>query len=83
MSPQRRGVLTDSGKRPVEGRLGRDVVLPEPLPAFGLYAPAVRTGSLVFLSGAGPVVPTGRSSPAVSGPAPTTCLPPTRAMPPG
>lgn len=32
----------------------RGVTLPEPLPPFGLYVPAVRTGDLVFLSGAGP-----------------------------
>ena len=34
---------------------GRDVPLPEPLRPFGLYVAAVRTGNLVFLSGAGPV----------------------------
>ena len=59
MSPQRRGVLADPGNRPVERRNGRDLVLPEPLRPFGLYVPAVRTGSLVFLSGAGPVRPDG------------------------
>ena len=32
---------------------------PKPLRPFGLYVPAVRTGSLVFLSGAGPVRPDG------------------------
>jgi enamine deaminase RidA (YjgF/YER057c/UK114 family) len=61
MSPQRRGVLADPGNRPVEHRNGRDLVLPEPLRPFGLYVPAVRTGSLVFLSGAGPVRPDGTS----------------------
>ena len=59
MSPQRRGVLADPGNRPVERRNGRDLALPEPLRPFGLYVPAVRTGSLVFLSGAGPVRPDG------------------------
>ena len=59
MSPQRRGVLTEPGHRLVERRNGRNVVLPEPLPPFGLYVPAVRTGNLVFLSGAGPVRPDG------------------------
>ena len=34
---------------------GRHITLPEPLQPFGLYVPAVRTGNLVFLSGAGPV----------------------------
>jgi len=48
MSPQRRGVLS-------EGRIGRHITLPEPLQPFGLYVPAVRTGNLVFFSGAGPV----------------------------
>jgi enamine deaminase RidA (YjgF/YER057c/UK114 family) len=38
---------------------GRDVALPEPLRPFGLYVPAVRTGDLVFLSGAGPIRPDG------------------------
>jgi enamine deaminase RidA (YjgF/YER057c/UK114 family) len=33
----------------------RHIPLPEPLQPFGLYVPAVRTGNLVFLSGAGPV----------------------------
>ena len=47
MSPQRRGVLSE-GQR-------RHLALPEPLQPFGLYVPAVRTGNLVFLSGAGPV----------------------------
>jgi enamine deaminase RidA (YjgF/YER057c/UK114 family) len=37
----------------------RDVALPEPLPPLGLYVPAVRTGDLVFLSGAGPIRPDG------------------------
>jgi enamine deaminase RidA (YjgF/YER057c/UK114 family) len=59
MSPQRRGVLADPGNRPVERRNGRDLALPEALQPFGLYVPAVRTGSLVFLSGAGPVRPDG------------------------
>ena len=59
MSPQRRGVLADPGNRPVERRNGRDLALPEALRPFGLYVPAVRTGSLVFLSGAGPVRPDG------------------------
>ena len=48
MSPQRRGVLS-------ERRDERHVTLPEPLRPFGLYVTAVRTGNLVFLSGAGPV----------------------------
>lgn len=47
MSPQRRGVLSE--------RQRRHITLPEPLQPFGLYVPAVRTGNLVFLSGAGPV----------------------------
>jgi enamine deaminase RidA (YjgF/YER057c/UK114 family) len=38
---------------------GRHITLPEPLQPFGLYVPAVRTGNLVFLSGAGPVRPDG------------------------
>ena len=59
MSPQRRGVLADPGHRPVERRNGRDLALPEALRPFGLYVPAVRTGSLVFLSGAGSVRPDG------------------------
>jgi len=59
MSPQRRGVLADPGNRPVQRRHGRDLALPEALRPFGLYVPAVWTGSLVFLSGAGPVRPDG------------------------
>ena len=50
MSPQPRGALFD-----VPRRTGRDIALPAPLSPFGLYVPAVRTGDLVFLSGAGPV----------------------------
>jgi enamine deaminase RidA (YjgF/YER057c/UK114 family) len=52
-------VLADRGNRSVEHPNGRDVVLPEPLRPFGQYVPAVRTGNLVFLSGAGPVRPDG------------------------
>jgi len=54
MSPQPRGALFDAPHR-----TGRTVALPEPLPPFGLYVPAVRAGDLVFLSGAGPVRPDG------------------------
>jgi hypothetical protein len=44
----------------VAGRLAaQGLELPDPLPPFGLYVPAVRTGDLVFLSGAGPVRPDG------------------------
>ena len=49
MSPQPRGALADR----------RAPVLPEPLHPRGLHVPAVRTGDLVFLSGAGPVRPDG------------------------
>ena len=35
------------------------IELPEPLPPAGLYVGAVRTGQLLFLSGAGPVRPDG------------------------
>ena len=59
MSPQRRGVLADPGNRPVSTPERARPRLPEPLRPFGLYVPAVRTGSLVFLSGAGPVRPDG------------------------
>jgi len=58
MSPQPRGALSDTIRRGGH-RNGRDVALPEPLKPFGLHVPAVRTGSLVFLSGAGPVRPDG------------------------
>ena len=58
MSPQPRGALSDAIRRGGH-RNGRDVTLPEPLKPFGLHVPAVRTGSLVFLSGAGPVRPDG------------------------
>lgn len=58
MSPQPRGALSDAIRRGGY-RNGRDVALPEPLKPFGLYVPAVRTGNLVFLSGAGPVRPDG------------------------
>ncbi len=40
---------------PSQRSAGRHITLPEPLQPFGLYVPAVRTGNLVFLSGAGPV----------------------------
>jgi enamine deaminase RidA (YjgF/YER057c/UK114 family) len=53
MSPQPRGAFFDVRRRP--HRNGRGLTLPEPLPPFGLYVAAVRTGNLVFLSGAGPV----------------------------
>ncbi len=35
------------------------IELPEPFPPAGLYVPAVRTGDLLFLSGAGPIRPDG------------------------
>lgn len=42
--------------RSVADRLrDRGIELPDPLRPLGLYVPAVRTGDLVFLSGAGPV----------------------------
>lgn len=44
----------------VAGRLAaHGIELPDPLLPFGLYVPAVRSGNLVFLSGAGPVRPDG------------------------
>ncbi len=44
------------GATGVDERLrARGIVLPDPLQPFGLYVPAVRTGNLVFLSGAGPL----------------------------
>jgi enamine deaminase RidA (YjgF/YER057c/UK114 family) len=58
MSPQPRGALSDAIRRD-RRRNGHDIALPEPLQPFGLYVPAVRTGNLVFLSGAGPVRPDG------------------------
>ena len=35
------------------------IELPAPFPPAGLYVPAVRTGDLLFLSGAGPIRPDG------------------------
>ena len=58
MSPQPRGAFSDAIRRD-RRRNGHDIALPEPLQPFGLYVPAVRTGNLVFLSGAGPVRPDG------------------------
>jgi enamine deaminase RidA (YjgF/YER057c/UK114 family) len=58
MSPQPRGALFDLRPPCSDGRSqGRRVTLPEPLRPVGLYVPAVRTGDLVFLSGAGPMRP--------------------------
>jgi len=37
----------------------RGIVLPTGAPPAGLYSPAVRTGNLVYLSGAGPTRPDG------------------------
>jgi enamine deaminase RidA (YjgF/YER057c/UK114 family) len=60
MSPQPRGALFDLRPPCIVGRNeGRPVPLPEPLRPLGLYVPAVRTGNLVFLSGAGPMRPDG------------------------
>jgi enamine deaminase RidA (YjgF/YER057c/UK114 family) len=36
-----------------------DIELPEPFPPAGMYVPAVPTGSLLFVSGTGPVRPDG------------------------
>ncbi len=44
-----------SGTRVDERLRARGIVLPDPLQPFGLYVPAVRSGNLVYLSGAGPV----------------------------
>ena len=56
MSPEPRGASFDLRPPCVAAPpAGRDVPLPEPLRPFGLYVAAVRTGNLVFLSGAGPV----------------------------
>ena len=44
----------------VDDRLAElELALPEPFPPAGNYVAAVRTGSLLFLSGAGPVRPDG------------------------
>jgi enamine deaminase RidA (YjgF/YER057c/UK114 family) len=52
-------VLHSAAMTPDERLADLGIDLPAPFPPAGMYVPAVRTGGLLFLSGAGPVRPDG------------------------